>query len=242
MLKLPFASFKGCLLPHSDFRDFGDEVHIHFSHSLNRQRGFTIEMAPPSCWSLGRLSASPQTDDPLQKERDHTSCFAQVRTKWQAVSNTLNHNPGHLAGLSVQTSTPGQTSGWLLVDMTLLFFPKCVALHMIGWWGVGGGSEVGASQVAQSGKEFTCSAGELGSVSGLGRSPGEGHGNPLQYPWRIRWTGEPGRVQFIGLPLVHLVAFGSGYSSMSDKESDMIERRSVQSKVDSLFGPTHQLT
>ena len=33
-----------------------------------------------------------------------------------------------------------------------------------------GGSEVGASQVAQSGKEFTCSAGELGSVSGLGRS------------------------------------------------------------------------
>ena len=31
------------------------------------------------------------------------------------------------------------------------------------------------------GKEFTCSAGIVGSVSGLGRSPGGGHGNPLQY-------------------------------------------------------------
>ena len=26
-----------------------------------------------------------------------------------------------------------------------------------------------------------CNAGELGSVPGLGRSPGEGNGNPLQY-------------------------------------------------------------
>ena len=31
------------------------------------------------------------------------------------------------------------------------------------------------------GKESACSAGDAGSVSGLGRSPGEGHGNPLRY-------------------------------------------------------------
>ena len=30
-------------------------------------------------------------------------------------------------------------------------------------------------------KEFACSVGDLGSVPGLGRSPGGGHGNPLQY-------------------------------------------------------------
>ena len=30
-------------------------------------------------------------------------------------------------------------------------------------------------------KESTCSAGDLGSVPGSGRSPGGGHGNPLQY-------------------------------------------------------------
>ena len=30
-------------------------------------------------------------------------------------------------------------------------------------------------------KESAYSAGDLGSISGSGRSPGEGHGNPLQY-------------------------------------------------------------
>ena len=31
------------------------------------------------------------------------------------------------------------------------------------------------------GKEATCNAGDLGSTSGSGRSPGRGNGNPLQY-------------------------------------------------------------
>ena len=31
------------------------------------------------------------------------------------------------------------------------------------------------------GKESTCNAGDLGLIPGLGRYPGEGHGNPLQY-------------------------------------------------------------
>ena len=30
-------------------------------------------------------------------------------------------------------------------------------------------------------KESACNAGDLGSIPGLGRSPGEGDGNPLQY-------------------------------------------------------------
>ena len=28
---------------------------------------------------------------------------------------------------------------------------------------------------------YACSAGDLGSIPGLGRSPGEGNNNPLQY-------------------------------------------------------------
>ena len=40
------------------------------------------------------------------------------------------------------------------------------------YWGFPGGSD---------GKESACSAGDLGSISGSGRSPGEGNGNPLQY-------------------------------------------------------------
>ena len=31
------------------------------------------------------------------------------------------------------------------------------------------------------GKESTCNVGDPGSTSGLGRSPGEGQGNPFQY-------------------------------------------------------------
>ena len=34
---------------------------------------------------------------------------------------------------------------------------------------------------SSAGKESTCIAGDLGSIPGLGRSPGEGIGYPLQY-------------------------------------------------------------
>ena len=33
------------------------------------------------------------------------------------------------------------------------------------------------------GKELACNVGDLGSIPGLGRSPGEGKGYPLQYSW-----------------------------------------------------------
>ena len=39
-------------------------------------------------------------------------------------------------------------------------------------WGFPGGS---------AGKESACNAGDLGSIPGLGRSPGERKGSPLQY-------------------------------------------------------------
>ena len=36
------------------------------------------------------------------------------------------------------------------------------------------------------GKESACNAGDMGLIPALGRSPGGGHGNPLQYSaWRI---------------------------------------------------------
>ena len=48
------------------------------------------------------------------------------------------------------------------------------------------------------GKESACNAGDLGLIPGLGRSPGEGNGNPLQYPaWKIPWTEDPGGLQFM---------------------------------------------
>ena len=51
-----------------------------------------------------------------------------------------------------------------------------------------------------SGKELSPpNAGGGGLIPGLGRSPGGGHGNPLQYScWRIPWTEEPGGLQSVG--------------------------------------------
>ena len=45
-------------------------------------------------------------------------------------------------------------------------------MHIIYTWGFPGSSDS---------KEFTCNTGDLGSMPGLGRSPGGGDGNPLQY-------------------------------------------------------------
>ena len=52
------------------------------------------------------------------------------------------------------------------------------------------------------GKESACNPGDLGSVPGLRRTPGEGNGNPFQYSWRIPWTEEPGGLQSLGLQRV----------------------------------------
>ena len=57
----------------------------------------------------------------------------------------------------------------------------------------------GAPQEGTSGKDLPASAGDIrdvGSIPGSGRSPGGGHGNPLQYlAWRIPWTEGPGGIQ-----------------------------------------------
>ena len=59
------------------------------------------------------------------------------------------------------------------------------------------------------GKASACSAGDPGSIPGLGKSPGEGNGNPLQYSclenstdggaWRATGRGQRGGSQRVGL-------------------------------------------
>ena len=55
-------------------------------------------------------------------------------------------------------------------------------------------------------KEFACNAGDPGSFPGLGSSPGEGHGNPLQYSCLENPHGQGSLM---------------GYSPWGRKESDM---------------------
>ena len=62
------------------------------------------------------------------------------------------------------------------------------------------------------GKEFTCNVGDLGSIPGLGRSPGGGHGNPLQYSCLENPHGQRSL---------------AGYNPWGHKESDTTEQQST---------------
>ena len=68
-------------------------------------------------------------------------------------------------------------------------------------------------------KGSTCHAGDLGSIPGLGRSPGGGHGNPLQYSCLENLHGQKKLV---------------GYSPWDHKESDTTERLSLSLWVSGL--------
>ena len=63
--------------------------------------------------------------------------------------------------------------------------------------------------VDSDGKESACNVGDLGSIPGLGRSPGGGHGNSHQYSSMEKPHGQRGLV---------------GYSPWDCKEVDMTER------------------
>ena len=62
--------------------------------------------------------------------------------------------------------------------------------------------EVRSSQMVLVVKNLPASAGDKrdsGSIPWVGKSPGGGHGNPLQYTaWRIPWTEEPGGLKSMG--------------------------------------------
>ena len=57
-------------------------------------------------------------------------------------------------------------------------------------------------------KESTCNVGDMGSIPGLRRSPGGGHGNPLQYSCLKNPHGQRSL---------------TGYSPWGHKESDITE-------------------
>ena len=55
-------------------------------------------------------------------------------------------------------------------------------------------------------KNLPATAGDLGSISGSGRSPEEGNGNPLQYsPWEIPQREESGRLLSMGSQRVDVI-------------------------------------
>ena len=60
----------------------------------------------------------------------------------------------------------------LVIALFLLYMFNSFGIHVCIWLGL---------SWWLNGKESACNAGDLGSIRGLGRSPGGGHGNPLLY-------------------------------------------------------------
>ena len=111
------------------------------------------------------------------------------------VNGYLNHLSVGLAPAAVACETwTSELALWEFPETTLrereswyAGFPSywnrslqgCVRLGW-GYWMVKTSAEKGFPG-GSDGKESPCSAGDLGSISGSGRSSGEGHGNPLKY-------------------------------------------------------------
>ena len=93
---------------------------------------------------------------------------------------------------------PSLVSLTIHTNITLLTFLITI---MCGGFCPTPGNSLGLPQWLSS-KESTCNvraSGDLGSIPGLGRSPEEGHGNPLQYYCLENpWSEEPCRLQSIG--------------------------------------------
>ena len=67
-------------------------------------------------------------------------------------------------------------------------------------WKESGQRHVTCFPGSSGGKESAYDAGDLGSIPGSGRYPGEGNANQSSIlAWRISWTEEPGRLQSMGL-------------------------------------------
>ena len=61
---------------------------------------------------------------------------------------------------------------WPSIPLTVVPKPGTFSVTLVVKMGFPGGS---------AGKESACNEGDLGSIPGLGRCPGGGHGHPLQY-------------------------------------------------------------
>ena len=71
-------------------------------------------------------------------------------------------------------------------------------------YGIPGGSD---------GKESACKMGDLGSIPGSRRPPGEGNGNPLQYSWACS-AGNPGWIPGLGKGLMGRLTSPVGWHSL----------------------------
>ena len=134
--------------------------------------------------SLGQEDPLEEGSNPLQ-----SSCW---RIPW-------TEEPGGLQSIGLQRVRQDWLSMHAQAMICFLNWYQLYEDYSLIWFVNSRGGFPGGAN----GKESDCNAGDLGLIFGLGISPGEGNGNPLQYScWRIPWTEEPGGLQSMGLQRV----------------------------------------
>ncbi|KAB0384259.1 hypothetical protein FD755_006176 [Muntiacus reevesi] len=118
-------------------------------------------------------------------------CLQGQRRRLENTSSSLEELQvlQHLPLCSLPTSAPSKISATYLHFKNPSFDP----------------SQAEVALVVKNPLTHAGDAGDLGLIRGSERSPGGGHGNPLQYSWwRIPWTEEPG--ESIGYPRLSSLA------------------------------------
>ena len=163
----------------------------------------TLHMRWPKYWSFS-FSLSPSNEHPglISFRIDWLDLLA-----FQGILKSLlqHHSskasiPWRSAFFTVQLSHLYMTTGKTTFDLLFLFIrrnadvlnklvkAKYKLRNLLRAMGFRGGSD---------GKESICSVGDLGLIPGLGRFPGGGHGDPLQYSCLENHL-VPGRLQSMG--------------------------------------------
>ena len=111
--------------------------------------------------------------------QSHLACWNDV-AYWISIKQRVGSNESkqRTQGRCMRAAGPRSLSLWcgLHVSWPAAAQPAFLAMCI---WGKQGGSE--GSPGGSDSRESACNAGDPGSIPGSGRSPGEGHSNPLQY-------------------------------------------------------------
>ena len=134
-------------------------THIHRSWSSNH--------TPPPAFSSTAL-------DPGQPPPNQVTRWAPETLPLAKGCLCAAHSAGGGEQGRVHFTLDWQIEAWGGGSMCLSFLPNDNRIFIISenWGDFPGGSDS---------KESTCNAGNVGSIPGSGRSPGEGNSNPLQY-------------------------------------------------------------
>ena len=110
-----------------------------------------------------------------------------MKTKWQTVrvNAVWPHEPPSPCLLTQVWTDPTRPDAHLPDSGGPAPGFKYWVVGPVGWWYAGECLTMGSLRLGLSGRlsgtEPACNAGDVGSIPGSGRAPGEGNGNPLQY-------------------------------------------------------------